>query len=748
MRKLLVTVLTSLLLLTGITSQPAYAACTLSGSGSSSDPWLIDSAAKLAKVGVIGASECLTNGYDSNRYYKLTSDIVLAGNFAPLELYANDGYIASFDGNNKIISGLNVVAGIATQSGNFPNGNYSGLFSNTRNAFIKDLKITGHSVVGDSYVGALAGYAQSTTIQNITVDLTGSVSGETSMGLNHGQMVGGLVGGLYNSTLTRATFTGSGVFGGAYSGGGIGDSTNSSVSKIAIGSDVDCLNISGGVIGSVNVESSTIFDELYYHGSMRGDQYVGGLIGYVWGSNDSVLTISNSGVRGVIATASTTYSPSAFVGEVGNRITATNLVDSYMSASFAKNTSTVVDTVALKQGLSTLTGAHNYFESWSANSAVSTGAQLVSDGVLDELSDVTGWSVVQQDTSVKVDSGSSWVVDGSAGPLNGGRPMTASAYNLGFYGAVVNRCEAGTYSNTGGVPCVPSESGRYVAISGQTEATQCPAGSYQVQTGQTHCLLASSGYFVSAIGSITQVPCPSGTTSDVGAVNCVAIASGGGGGGGASSPTVSEPLLITKPSVSGQISIGGLLRIDKGVWKSDWPLTYTYKWFKCSKPVVETRRPLANSSCAEIIAQVSPWYETSSTDLETFLVFEVKASDGTAESYFTSKSVNSPSLKYLVMKTAPKILGIAKVGKTLTLSNAIFENSKPKNLKIQWFRCNTSVLSTEKALPLMCIKVPGAVSQTYKISTKDHGKFLTATTNASLGSWSVKHSPTTVRVKK
>lgn len=216
MKKLLAIAATTLLMTLGLAAQPASAACSMTGTGVSNDPWIILTPANLAKVGVVEAGGCLTT-YNQPQHYRLGADIVLTGNFTPINIIASST-TGSFDGNNKVISGLNVSLSGTSEVG---------LFSRISGATVKDFTLTGSSVAGSNFAGAIAGYATGALIQNIKVVMSGNIQGA--------QSIGGLVGSAVSSSLTDLTYmsrAGS-ITGTSYVGGGFGQLESSTLNNVS-----------------------------------------------------------------------------------------------------------------------------------------------------------------------------------------------------------------------------------------------------------------------------------------------------------------------------------------------------------------------------------------------------------------------------------------------------------------------------------------------------------------------------------
>lgn len=165
----------------------------LEGSGTKEDPYIIASAADLAKI-----------PDSSTAYFSLKNDIVLTDKDYGISIDKNgatvygvfsDGYkpiknfAGVFDGNGHVIKGLYIDSA----------SDYVGLFANiTANGAVKNLhvELLDGGIKGNDYVGGIAGYCDSVNgIENCSV-VGASVNGRRA--------VGGVVGGLASSKLIKS----------------------------------------------------------------------------------------------------------------------------------------------------------------------------------------------------------------------------------------------------------------------------------------------------------------------------------------------------------------------------------------------------------------------------------------------------------------------------------------------------------------------------------------------------------------
>ena len=217
---------------------------SLSGTGTATDPYLIQSAADFAYfAGVINAVEgAAGTNYKvttfKGQYFKMTKSVDLNGHYLIVGMHAGwnnyQGFFGHFDGNNCSIRDINVFS---------VTGKSSALFGCIASgATLKNLSVYG-KVTGASTVGGVVAY-QLGTLNNVTSYVTvtataGTVGGvvanqESSSGdiigcVNYGSVTSNsyIVGGIVGSggkTITNSVNWGN-VTGGSVSVGGISGST-------------------------------------------------------------------------------------------------------------------------------------------------------------------------------------------------------------------------------------------------------------------------------------------------------------------------------------------------------------------------------------------------------------------------------------------------------------------------------------------------------------------------------------------
>ncbi|MDD3080548.1 MAG: MBG domain-containing protein [Paludibacter sp.] len=246
-----------------------------SGSGTSSDPYLVTSASQLDEV-----------RNNLTAYYKQTADIDLSdyADWIPIGgSSTSNSFSGTYDGNMHRITGLAITT---------THLNYNGLFTIiTATGTVKNLGVSGIITAG-AYPGLLAGRSYG-LVENCWS--SGTINGQC-------QVCGGLLSQNYNGTMrncySRVNITSSNNTGSTYLGGLAGYSTGSL--SMTYGVFENCyatgnvthtgaLGYTGGFIGVIWADYVTI-SNCYSAGAVSGVTS-GGFIGYYHGIN---AVISNS----------------------------------------------------------------------------------------------------------------------------------------------------------------------------------------------------------------------------------------------------------------------------------------------------------------------------------------------------------------------------------------------------------------------------------------------------------------------
>ena len=230
------------------------------GDGTAGNPYQIADESHLMMI----------NG-NLSRYFILGNDITLTSLWTPLGSAANP-FTGSLDGNGSMIVGLQIISSTDNV----------GLFAVTDSASIFNLTIESIGVSGNNQVGVVAGNVTNTTFDNISVVVTGDITGSDN--------VGGLVGYMDDESeifYSHATGT---VTGNSNVGGLVGQLSSGQIISSSAAGNVEGFYHIGGLVG--DLYNSTI-SMSYATGDVIGILFVGGLVGWVFGG-----TISDSSAAG------------------------------------------------------------------------------------------------------------------------------------------------------------------------------------------------------------------------------------------------------------------------------------------------------------------------------------------------------------------------------------------------------------------------------------------------------------------
>lgn len=244
---------------------------TLSGTGTSADPYLIYDEADLA------AFRTLVNGGSTGICGKLMADIEMTSTWTPIGTMSSD-YTGTFDGNDYTISNLTVTCTTSSSGGLFTSVGSGGV--------IKNLNITNGSVTGSSnfpYAAGIVGVNEGTVTR---CTFSGTVTNKFSTAAYSGLIVGSNIGILSYCT-GWGEVNGKGPALGGVAGGNSGtmsycNSFATVTNSAAASSNYD----TGGVVGT-NVTAGKVIS-CYQYGTVTGN---GNTIGAVVGA--SAGTVEN-----------------------------------------------------------------------------------------------------------------------------------------------------------------------------------------------------------------------------------------------------------------------------------------------------------------------------------------------------------------------------------------------------------------------------------------------------------------------
>lgn len=369
MKKKLLATLLSLTMLATLLPTAAFAAGgTLSGSGTETDPYLIEDADDLAAF-----RDAVNDGESdyAGQYVRLAADITLSGEWTPIGNGTRDGsgytgnaFKGTFDGNDKTISGLTV--------GSIGADNGAGLFGIVDGGTVMDLPLSGVSIDTDSKnAGAAVGLlVNGATVSNVTV--SGSVKAPDGAGGIVGRMAisgtienctnnaaveatstcaGGIVGKAYytaeGSEMTISGCTNAGEVTGDYAAGGIAGLSAANISGCENDAAIKAGTEAGGIVGEQTmygiISGNTNRGEI--KNNETGGTAYGGIVGWARYANSTddyplhdTIVIKDNTNSGNISASSASLGTGGIVGSVYNQATITgnsNTADSIIGGTFS-----------------------------------------------------------------------------------------------------------------------------------------------------------------------------------------------------------------------------------------------------------------------------------------------------------------------------------------------------------------------------------------------------------------------------
>lgn len=146
--------------------------------------------------------------------------------------------------------------------------------------------------------------------------------------------------------------------------------------------------------------------------------------------------------------------------------------------------------------------------------------------------------------------------------------------------------------------------------------------------------------------------------------------------------SVSLPVNITPPSVSGSIVEGDVLAANVGVWEGTTPITYTYQWFRYD-----------GATNTDIPGETAATYTTVSADIAKRLGVRVTATNPIGTTSLDSSTVGpiTPAGSLPVNTSAPVISGTVALGRPLTATPGVWTGTPTPTLAYQWYRGSTAI---------------------------------------------------------
>ena len=283
-------------------------------------------------------------------------------------------------------------------------------------------------------------------------------------------------------------------------------------------------------------------------------------------------------------------------------------------------------------------------------------------------------------------------------------------------------------ADMGVVAAVPPESYEAPTIAGVVQDGQELTAEVGAWHGSTPLAFAYEWQRCDAEGGeCASIPGAAGqslvlTHEDVGATITVVVSASNRGGSASATAAPTEavaalaPWNQTRPIISGAVEAGATLSVSTGTWNGTPPLSYAYQWESCNPQGQE---------CAPILGAEASSYDVGPLEQEDSIRAVVTASN-LAGSASVTVAVGGAAI---VNTSQPSILGVARVGSTLSALAGAWSGSAPIEYAYQWEAC---AVSGEP-----CANIPGADTPTYTPAEAQTGDTLRVVVTATNPSASV-----------
>jgi len=196
----------------------------------------------------------------------------------------------------------------------------------------------------------------------------------------------------------------------------------------------------------------------------------------------------------------------------------------------------------------------------------------------------------------------------------------------------------------------------------------------------------------------------------VGAAAAVAVAGGvfaAWAGTSTAAPTVA-PQNVGEPTVSGATRVGQVLRTTRGTWTGTPPITYAFRWFRCTGPGAPDA-----SDCRRISNAGDNTYVLREGDAGFRIRSQVMATNADGSALATSNPTSIVISARPTNTREPSISGSPTVGSRLQANRGEWAGEQPITYSYIWLRCNTSGDN--------CSEIQGANDTEYEVRDADTG---------------------------
>ena len=166
------------------------------------------------------------------------------------------------------------------------------------------------------------------------------------------------------------------------------------------------------------------------------------------------------------------------------------------------------------------------------------------------------------------------------------------------------------------------------------------------------------------------------------------------------------------PTISGTQRVGSTLTGQPGTWSGTQPITFRYRWIRCSAQL---------SNCRTVDNDRS--YTLRTTDRGRRLIFFVEAAnrDGSRNAQATTGVIAARAAAPASV-IAPSLSGTPREGQALSANPGTWSGTQPIAISYQWQRCDANGGS--------CVAIAGANGRDYVLTASDVGRSVRAVVTA------------------
>ena len=169
------------------------------------------------------------------------------------------------------------------------------------------------------------------------------------------------------------------------------------------------------------------------------------------------------------------------------------------------------------------------------------------------------------------------------------------------------------------------------------------------------------------------------------------------------------PQNVGEPAVSGTTRVGQVLRTTRGTWTGTPPITYEFRWFRCTGPGAADA-----SDCRRISNAADNTYVLREGDAGFRIRSQIRATNTDGSARATSNPTSIVISARPTNTREPSISGSPTVGSRLQANRGEWAGEQPITYSYVWLRCNTSGDN--------CSEIQGATDTEYEVRDADTGR--------------------------